>query len=209
MTEAILTGYDELSPVSECRFCELSIEEEVLLESDHAYSIPSLGAMVEGWMLVVPRRHAFSLAELDDADWHEFQTIASMTREKVEQAYGASITFEHGAAGASRSAGCGVNHAHLHVVPLAVDLRALIDASADTVGHYEWHVSSPRPTLQPENDYIHLGDRSGFWITHSRSVPSQVVRRAIARELHLDVWDWKSALREDLAHKTVSHLRAA
>ncbi|MHA7293399.1 HIT family protein [Arthrobacter sp. HLT1-21] len=192
-----------------CRFCRLSKSETLVSESEYAFSMPSLGAMVEGWMLVSPRRHAFSIAELDVHEWEEFHSLASETRAKVEATYGPSVTFEHGASGEGRLAGCGINHAHLHIVPLAVDLRLLINEVSEAVGKYEWHRSSPRPRAAAELDYIHLSDRTGNWITHSPSLPSQVVRQAIARYLGLELWDWKSDLRESLALKTAARLSVA
>ncbi len=199
----------EQTQTQECRFCELPRREEILLESEWAYSFPSLGALIEGWMLVSPRSHVFSLSELDGTEWDAFRELAMNTRLRVEKLYGTCVTFEHGAAGSGRGAGCGVNHAHLHVVPMDVDLRAVIAESSDKVGTYDWNVSDCRPAGLADMDYIHLSDRTGSWITYAHALPSQVVRRALARLLQQDLWDWKSALREDLALKTVTQLRAA
>src|SRR6185503_1320171 len=44
----------------------------------------------------------------------------------LTQCYGAVGAFEHGPSAASRTVGCGVDHAHLHLVPLQFDLAAAV-----------------------------------------------------------------------------------
>jgi diadenosine tetraphosphate (Ap4A) HIT family hydrolase len=168
--------------------------------------LPSFGALLEGWLLVVSSRHVTSLAELQVDEWDAFIALRDQAATLVGAEYGSWIMFEHGAAGSLRQAGCGVDHAHSHIVPLDIDLRTSIRYVRDMVGDFNWSRSESQPQLIPGHDYIWLHDRTGQWISSRPAIPGQVVRRAIAARLGVEVWDWKADLRLDLALATTNRL---
>ena len=55
-----------------CRFCNIvndvngahKIENTVIAEVDNYFAISSIGALVEGWTLVIPKKHCCSMKEL-------------------------------------------------------------------------------------------------------------------------------------------------
>lgn len=175
-----------------CRFCSLSDEEPLLHASAGVMCVPSIGAMVEGWTLVVPRRHVLSISELDDLEWSDFSAQRDIMRARVEAVYGQTVVFEHGAGGAHRTAGCGVDHAHMHIVPVSFDLRAIVSSISSEVGKFAWRSADDRPSAPAGVDYIHIGDATGYWIAFNDEQPSQVIRRAIAHQLDIHDWDWKA-----------------
>jgi ATP adenylyltransferase len=195
-----------ISEPTECRMCGLSARESVPFDSGDSFAVPSFGAMVPGWMLIVPRTHVYSLAELDDREWAGFSTFLAAVRSKVEAVFGQTVIFEHGSAGAGRKAGCGVEHAHLHIVPLAVDLRAVIRGVRETVGDYQWQATNARPSVPVGMDYIYVEDATGSWITFAEALPSQVVRQALASRLGLTKWDWKDDHRTSVMSETLARL---
>lgn len=191
-----------------CRFCEVTARETVITESEHATAFPSLGALVEGWVLVSPRDHVVALSELTDDRWHDTSNLAEDLNRRVRAVYGPTVMFEHGAAGTNRTAGCGVDHAHLHIVPWNGNLREEV-AAVSTLPSFSWRPAAKRPQSRPGEDYIWLADRTGMWIAHAAEVPSQVVRQAVANALNLTWWDWKQDLctgRADATHRRLSAL---
>lgn len=193
----------------DCRYCELKKHEPLLIESNAGYVVPSIGAMVEGWLLVFPKRHVLALSELMNDEWAEFQTLIGLARASTESKFGQTVMFEHGSAGVGRTAACGVNHAHMHVVPLMVDLRAAIAECSHEVGTFEWSRVMDRPNAVVEQDYLYVSDDTGEWVARSSWLPGQVVRRAIARFLDLEVWDWKADAHLELVESTRRKLKAA
>ena len=194
---------------SGCRYCDLNKHEPLMIESNAGYVVPSIGAMVEGWLLVFPKRHVLALSELTNDEWVEFQSLVGLARASSEGEFGPTILFEHGSAGVGRAAACGVNHAHMHVVPLKIDLRAAISECSKDVGTYEWSRVTDRPDSVLEQDYLYVSDDTGDWVARSSWLPGQVVRRAIARFLGLEVWDWKVDAHLDLVESTRRKLKAA
>ena len=65
--------------------------------------------------MIVPKKHKFSIRE--DFSAFEFREFTKQVISKVEQKYGKAIMFEHGANRKESLTGCGVDHAHFHIVP--------------------------------------------------------------------------------------------
>ncbi len=117
-----------------CRFCAIAHGRtfhgaaDIPIDGDESYfSVASIGALVEGWSLIVPREHRLSLPGL-----YGQQALSAFTRrivERVESRYGSTVVFEHGANEPGSLTNCGTDHAHLHVVPLAFSLQELVRIS--------------------------------------------------------------------------------
>jgi len=185
-----------------CRFCDLGAYETPILSSAAGIVVPSVGSMVAGWELVFPTSHVSSLAELNEDAWLGFSRLLSSARGDLERKFGPTILFEHGSAGFGRTAACGVDHAHMHVVPMSLDLRGAVRNVAATVGSFEWRGVQERVLSRENQDYIYLEDHSGKWVTYADNLPSQVVRRAIAHQLGLAGWDWKTNPRLSVMERT-------
>lgn len=188
--------------VTECRFCGIETRERVLAGDSRRRTVvvPSKGALVPGWILVVPVDHVLSLAELPDERRGPFALATQEADLHLRERLGAVVQFEHGPAAEGRSAGCGVDHAHLHLVPLDVDLRAVAASTGLLPDDASW-----RPAVwpwaarsRPHSDYLFVRDTDGSgWILEASTVPSQLFRRALARLQGHDRWDWKDAATPD------------
>lgn len=199
-------GMSRLEVQSGCRICDAPERERLVGQSRRSVAFPSLGAFVEGWVLVAPRSHVVALSELARDEWQDLSEMLETCNRQIKAAYGPTVLFEHGAAGTSRTAGCGVDHAHMHIVPWNGDLREEI-ARVPDLGEFTWRNAEGQPRGDGGMDYIWLCDASGTWITYAPELPSQVIRRAIARELGLSWWDWKSDLRRETAEATADRLQ--
>jgi diadenosine tetraphosphate (Ap4A) HIT family hydrolase len=85
----------------------------VLTSSPSFFAVPTKGAIVAPWVLVVPRRHVLSTAELLPAERLEFSRFVAAVAAKLGKRV---IYFEHGPIRPKTPIGCGVDHAHLHLV---------------------------------------------------------------------------------------------
>src|SRR5260370_16987094 len=108
-----------------------------LLGTDNFRIFPSIGQIVEGYLLIAPVQHYCTLDELPTELVGELAAICERARSIVSQNYGPCISFEHGARGPVNG-GCGIYHAHLHIVPLSATpapLPPLTDPSPPTKPH--------------------------------------------------------------------------
>jgi ATP adenylyltransferase len=95
-----------------------------IFESRNFVALPTVGALVEGWLLVVPRTPALSFAQLPMPLFPELQHFLKDVTTTIRSIYGPVSVFEHGPSCVASAVGCGVDYAHLHVVPLDCDLLA-------------------------------------------------------------------------------------
>lgn len=173
---------------------------------------PSVGSLVEGWLIVVPRSHCLALASLSDAEQFELTELVSLLTAALEVAYQGSVhTFEHGPAAPGTSLGCSIDHAHLHIVPLQFDLASAARAFEPRL---TWLPAGNLSSLrtQHRNGYPYLWIRSpngSSWVTFDIDVPSQFFRRVIADELDLGEPEWRREPRPEVAARTVRTLVSA
>ena len=181
-----------------CQFCSNGSTEVwnvPLVGSANFVVLPSLGALVEGWVLVVPKEHFLSLAALPDSLIPEMRDLRRMLCERLQRIYGPVAAFEHGPAGKQCTVGCGVDHAHLHVVPVDFDLSVAVAPYLPPGSIWsEAGLTDCRVAVQEGDDYLYLEqpiDRARM-VRH-RNLESQLFRRAIAARLGMpDEFNWRN-----------------
>src|SRR6266478_6938206 len=132
----LMTGCDfcnELQGKSDNSFRRIYRDEpasRMLYRSNNFAVIPSLGQIVESYLLVLPIKHFKAVGDLPDEYLDEFVAVCQCVGKSLKDEYGPYVLFEHG----TRSegvGGCGIYHAHLHATPLA-GLSDPVDALKST-----------------------------------------------------------------------------
>lgn len=175
-----------------CRFClrlrNSGLGEEawntVLLATKNFVVVPSKGAMVPGWLLVIPKAHQLSIAETPAEMRAELEHVLRVAGQAVQRRFGPPTVFEHGAATPGTAWGCGIDHAHLHLLPLPFDLAVAIEGRLPRA----WN-ARVRPTSvcswSADRPYIALrGPAEDAWsVIHPETIERQFIRRMIAEEV--------------------------
>jgi histidine triad (HIT) family protein len=97
-----------------CAFCEIvsgRAEASIVYEDERTVTFLDLRPVATGHLLVAPRRHAASLAELDPEDGAQLFRVG-MQAAAALRAEGVNFFLADGEA-----AGQTVSHVHLHVIP--------------------------------------------------------------------------------------------
>lgn len=186
---------------SGCRFCarlrevdpEPSAQWTPVRRGKRLLAVPSIGPLLPGWLLVLPTSHELSFADLscEVAVAAELEEIAAWWTDL----FGPLTWFEHGPASEGSPVGCGVDHAHMHLVPLAgLDLLALARSRMPSL-RFEpiGGVDEINLSRQAGTPYLYLRAESGqSWIASSPRIPSQFFRQLIAAaQGRPDEFDWK------------------
>lgn len=195
-----------------CRFCSIgakaptaSLVDKPWLEDDRYYAIASIGALVPGWSLIVPKKHSYNLVDhFKSADFYKFVEAAVG---RIEGTYGPVVVFEHGSVSADSATSCGTAHAHLHLVPLTT---ALSQAAVEADSSLDWAEACvadlPQKVLGKE--YLFVADRYDSERTHGLVATldegrSQFFRRIIAASLgRAAEYDYKVFPQLDIATRT-------
>ena len=186
---------------------------EVLFESSNFVALPTRGALVEGWLLIVPREHHYCAGAFSDELLSEFQLFRQEVQQTLESTYGPIVAFEHGPAHSGRPAGCGVDHAHVHLLPWT-------GAFADAVKRYgndefTWErvdgIEALSAIHSSNRDYLYYEEATGeARIAASGAIPSQFFRRIVASAIgQSELYDWKQHSGIQQVRATVEKLRRA
>jgi diadenosine tetraphosphate (Ap4A) HIT family hydrolase len=164
----------------------------VMLESRSFAVLPSLGPLAPGHVLLCPRHHVGSFAQVDAALHAEYCEIKATLVARLRAMYEGEITiFEHGMAADRGRMVCTVDHAHLHVVPLPRWLDAAAAISWTTT--FDGSLPALR-RLAGGQEYVSCETPDGVHrlMTARSGIDSQLMRRIIATSLgHGDRWNWR------------------
>jgi ATP adenylyltransferase len=183
-----------------CRFCTVGTDLRNVAFSDRPlvstpeYSvIASLGSLVAGWTLVVPRDHVLNLATKYHE--HEFTRLRTSLVARIEDEFSCSVRiFEHGAVKTGSQTGCGVDHGHLHVVPYPRSLEPHLLAS----GTWIRAATSEIRRIAGDREYLFYSDAAisddPKGVLHLVDVPvSQFFRRILATDLGIpEAFDYRT-----------------
>jgi ATP adenylyltransferase len=187
--------------VASCRFCarladihpDDPAEWTILARTEQFVAVPSIGPLMPGWLLVLPTSHHLSFADLDATEGvaAELEEIAAGWGDL----FGPLTWFEHGPAREGSVVGCGVDHAHMHLVPLAgLDLLSLAATRMPSLRFERIdglsEIDACRRAGMP---YLYLREESGqAWLASSEAIPSQFFRKLIAEtQGRPEEFDWK------------------
>jgi hypothetical protein len=139
----------------------------------------------------------------------EMEEMKAQLAEQVGSRFGEVCVFEHGPAFEGRKVGCTVDHAHLHVVPLAFDLESA--ASQFMPDDAAWSTASwnqCREAHLARRDYLYFEQPLGWGrISIHSNFGSQVFRKAIASQIgRPNDFNWREFPELDTVAKTISVL---
>lgn len=173
----------------------MELWDQVLFESSNFVVVPTVGAIIPGWLLLLPRKHFLCVGAMSDALFCELLELRSVAARALRDSFGAVTFFEHGPAAPCTRVGCGVDHAHLHLVATEIDL--LRGAAQISQSELDWKaVAGLEATAdfhRRKLPYLYVERANGeARIGTSSLIESQLFRRVIAAAHDLGgLFDWK------------------
>jgi diadenosine tetraphosphate (Ap4A) HIT family hydrolase len=127
--------------------------------------VPSVGALVAGYCLILPRRHVSSFGHLDAAAHGELSALIDRARDRLRTAFGGEVVvYEHGAMSPALPGGSCADHAHLHVVPVP----PTVDLATPFFDEHRVHPSADLPAVRAQAargmPYLLLVDPRRGWL---------------------------------------------
>jgi diadenosine tetraphosphate (Ap4A) HIT family hydrolase len=190
-------------------FCDADIESRILHGTERFVVIPDISPLVPGHVMIVPKAHILSFGAIEAADRDEFLGIVTATRTILKEYYGSSVILEHGTSSLDPVADH-VTHAHLHLVPAAIDLRdALRNFNTTMIAS----LSDLSRWAARDAEYIYFESCAGERMVADRitGIKRLFFRREIAKQLGIPDphWDWRRHIMSDNLRSTVETLRRA
>ncbi len=111
-----------MKPIDSCCFCDIVVGkyryadiDKPFMSNNEFVAVASIGALVEGWTLIIPKIHRLSMKKI--YTHAGFAEIMNSVLSPLIHRYGPLVAFEHGANKEGSITACGTDHAHLHLVP--------------------------------------------------------------------------------------------
>lgn len=182
--------------------------DQPLFESRNFVAVPSLGSLVEGWLLLLPRRHFISMGVLTPDLLDEFRAFKLSVAAHLRSAYGDICAFEHGPCAPGRPVGCGVDHAHVHMVPLRFNLVEAAIAHSPDVSWQPASWSDCVVASERQSDYLFVEQPLGVgMMAVAPQFGSQVLRKVIACRIgRPDEFNWRTHRQDSNIEKTIGRL---
>ena len=191
----------ELNGSRKTNFARLypEIGSRIIAQTDEFVAFPCIGQLTKGHFLITPRQHICTMAQSTLQRDSDFSKISALILE-VHNLLGfdpqESLYFEHGALD-EKNGGCGIYHAHLHVLPSSgfVDGKKFFGASKCFTTKTLEHSYSLAPTNKP---YAVIGSAQHSYHCYEldNALPSQFLRKNVATTLNITNWDWRNSKRE-------------
>lgn len=175
----------------------LAVFDEPLIADAEGVALPSLGSIVPGWTLLVPRHASPNIAALGRRRRDALRALRKEALVRLNATFKDTIyEFEHGPAMIGGVLGCGVDQAHLHLVPLSFDLVEAAHSISGTLVEFSGEMSDPWELMPTAKNYFLIRNSfsgDGVMIFPSR-LESQAIRKLIASRTRLyKNWDYRLA----------------
>lgn len=186
-----------------CNFCNIDNSKNynhIILETDNFVVIPSIGSLVDGYLLIVSKIHVNSMNELSYDTKIEYLQLIDRCRELFKNKYGIyPIIFEHGTSVFKNSASS-IVHAHTHVV------------NHNFLNEYEiiinekFHRINSIFDIDSKKNYIYYKNEYAIdYVSYDFKPISQLMRILIAKDLKLDnKYNWKNYTFNSNIEKTIN-----
>jgi len=166
---------------------------------------PTIGAIVPNWLLVIPRDPVLNFR--DWAELHGQRPIQLLQDLSLHLGLRADeiIWFEHGPYGTGTSIGCGLDHAHIHVLIRPCFSFASFTDKARSLSELDWtagEYDDPYRMLAGESTYLMAGSGDSAIIAQGvEATGSQFFRRVVGALVDAgDAWDYRQ-------HQHARHVR--
>ena len=178
----------------QCPFCNFKdeIKYRLLEETENFYLIPDLGAFIEGYVLIISKKHYENLSQLEPELMEEIKTLEEKVKKFVTETYNTQVLeFEHGDCelNGKKAGGC-INHLHLAMVATNEELLSNIEndnGQGKKINKFfelkDLHSKMVSYLLYKKNNEIFFWDEI--------KVPSQYVRRLLAQKNNAN-FDWRT-----------------
>jgi len=183
--------------------------DKAIWEDDDFVLMPTVGALVPGYLLLLPRRHYSSLGNLPDGLLRKAAALKDGIRRLLTAQFTAPVFFEHGDAGGTGKSGSSVTHAHLHCVPTDVDITSAL-RQENTFARIQSITDLAGPAAAKRGYIYYESQIQEQYLLCNADVPSQYVRRVLACGLSVPGrWDWRAfPMEENVAATRVALMGA-
>ena len=198
---------------NECLFCELQKEDNkykgrvsatMLYRDDDFYIKPGKGALIPGYLMIVPNEHILSSANLSKGKQIKLFKLLGRMKGILEDAFSKPVMyFESGTPDGGTKFSNSIIHAHIHSAP--IDISEENDLEMKQKMFLEpFDYRNQLSELAHKGYSLLIDSKDNGFAATSLERPRQVFRKIIAKQIgNEDAWNWRedeNRLEEHMIH---------
>lgn len=187
-----------------CIFCTLDKskrENTILEETTYFYVIPDVGSLVVGYVLILCKRHIYSMAELNNKEQKEYEDLIEKYRNIFKSIYKKyPIVFEHGSPNIeNKTKANSIDHAHTHIVNYQYKNEEKI------IKNLNFNPIGELTQLTKKQNYIlYINPNKVIYMTTNFPSISQLMRLVMAKELKIESkYKWEKETFKENIEQTI------
>jgi diadenosine tetraphosphate (Ap4A) HIT family hydrolase len=181
------------------------VTNRILFANDEFVVLPSVSPIVKHHLLILPKRHINTMKQLETDEKERLLVLMNNIMLLLGKDY---FFFEHGAFPVNGNT-CGVDHAHIHFLPVERTIsRAIVESL------YGFYVSRLYTdftmSLNDEINMPYLSYGNNIYETYmcnNAFFQSQFMRKLLCNTLGINDWNWRSYTNGRFFRATISELR--
>ncbi|MEA3514205.1 MAG: hypothetical protein U9R34_01910 [Nanoarchaeota archaeon] len=189
---------------------EYQLKKNILYESDNFFVVPSIGQMgIEGYVLLCSKEHYVGIGNIPEGHIPELEAVLDKTKKVISENYCSDvIVFEHGPRLGYHKGGCSLDHSHLHIVPISIDIMVLLNRMFQPEEIHDFgRLKYISETQKSSYMFIETQGRKRYVIKSEFPIPSQYLRQVIASGIRVNEWNWEINPDYETFEKTIEHLK--
>lgn len=156
--------------------------------------VPTIGSIVEGWVLVIPKQKVLSIKGLTKGQRRDLVQISHHVEHDLAVYNSPIVKLEHGPSTKGSLTGCGVDQAHLHILPLEVGFKEFVFTSDEKLDWLKVDSVDPWSEVAQDKDYYLMWIGNDCFVSYPEVKTSQYFRRKVAQFIGKpEHWDYKTA----------------
>lgn len=196
--------------------------------------LPMIGAGIDGYLLIIHKKHYSSVAEIPLKDLKSLRELLDVIKEEITKCYSPPLIFEHGST--CDNVSCLVDHAHLHITPVPrgfnikkdietdyhlMPLRRFTDLTfwrRNELGTLQYQIfdgTLDKKTAQKKHKqfsgYLYYEQPSNNMYIHELenldTFQPQYIRMILLKKLGKKNWEWNKNIDSECQKRTIEKLK--
>jgi diadenosine tetraphosphate (Ap4A) HIT family hydrolase len=187
----LIKNYMEEEIRAHCPHCDTTcwVFDYLLTNSSHFHVLCDVHPLLEGHLLIIPKRHTSCAGEYTAEEWKDFKNVYRETSNWVRRKFGSIATFEHGKIGQT------VFHSHIHILPFQGNEGQIIPEGMDKCRSLQ-RVNDLVDVFQQEGQYLYFSIEQRQWVVDTSIGVPRFFRDRFAKALGCPQrGDWKATLK--------------
>jgi len=168
--------------------CKEKHFNRIIVRNDLFCLLPTLGCFIEGYTLLVTIKHYDSYSAIGKKNLEILRDTLTEIKNIYLKKYSGVSIFEHGCVDQLNKAGACYQHAHLHIVPIYIDIDNQLLLNLKKIDS----IVDLNNFKDSNESYLYLSVLDKDYVVINPDITSQFMRKIVANQISkTEFWNWR------------------